>query len=217
MKTLPLFDTGAPQWGGEGRDPLDRHYTPEWATEELVKYMGARIHGAVWEPCCGADMIGRVLRAQTGINAYLGTDVDPEARSGFWERAAIDGIERWREAKKAPLDFLQWESLPSGITWIISNPPYTIAYSAHANGKATALDFVDKALSFGVGIAMLLRLTWLEPCKERIDFFRNTPPTDVLILRRVNFLNSDVKNMCTSAWVIWDPARRGQQTVRWAI
>lgn len=218
--TLDLFDLGPPQWDGDGRDPLDRYYTPEWATEELIKYLGSRLFGSVWEPCCGADMIGRAVREHGPVSHYLGTDVDPKATT-IEMRRNDDGVWEMENFDFSPVDFLN-DVHPGDLSltsldtydWIVSNPPYTIPYK---NGKATAADFVEQALMYRCRVAMLLRLTWLEPTLDREELFRENPPTDVLILRRVQYLNSGSQNMCTSAWVIWDPAREGQQTVRWAV
>lgn len=196
--TLDLFDLGPPQWDGDGRDPLDRYYTPESATEKLLKYMGSRISGIVWEPCCGADMIGRVVRRHPGVERVILTDVDPDS------------------AREEHHDFLANEHSADFYDWIVSNFPYSIPYG---NGTATATDFTRIALanSSDCGLAALYRLSWLEPCKEREDIFRDHPPTDVLILPRVHYINAPGSNNMTSAWVIWDPAREGQQTVRWAV
>lgn len=209
MKTLPLFDTGPVQWDGDGRDPLDRYYTPESATEELLKYMGARISGVVWEPCCGADMIGRVVRKHPGIKRVVLTDVDPDsAREAHFDFIGPYWVNDFQGLPGSP----EWASVD--FDWILSNFPYSIPYD---NGTATATDFTRRALEMDCGLAALYRLSWLEPCKEREDIFRDYPPTDVLILPRVHYINAPGSNNMTSAWVIWDPAKRGEQTVRWAV
>jgi hypothetical protein len=196
MKTLPLFDIGTPQWDGDGRDPLDRYYTPESATQALLDYMGERISGVVWEPCCGQDWIGRVVRKHPGVERVILTDVDPDS------------------AREEHCDFLQC-IFPTEDDWIVTNWPYSIPYNG---GTATASDFTRIALKqHDRGLAALYRLSWLEPCKEREDIFREHPPTDVLMLPRVHYINAPGSNNMTSAWVIWDPARAGQQTVRWAV
>ena len=203
-----LFDIGTPQWDGDGRDPLDRYYTPESATQALLDYMGPRIYGVVWEPCCGQDWIGRVVRKHPGVERVILTDVDPDS------------------AREEEFDFLSSEAVFDFQDWIVTNPPYVIPH--WRNGTATASDFVREALAYQkdraqasamtpCGVAMLLRLSWLEPCKEREDIFREHPPTDVLILPRVHYINAPGSNNMTSAWVIWDPTRQGQQTVRWAL
>jgi hypothetical protein len=195
MIQRPLFDVGPPTWDGEGRDPLDRYYTPEWATQALLAYMGDRISGVVWEPCCGADMIGRVVRRHPGVKRVILSDVDPMS------------------AMEEEFDFLSDEAVFDFQDWIVTNPPYVIPY----NGRtATASDFVRRALQYNCGgVAMLLRLSWLEPCQEREDIFRKSPPTDVLILPRVQFIHAPGSNNMTSAWVIWDHARKGETTMRW--
>jgi hypothetical protein len=140
------------------------------------------------------------------VTDVLRSDVDPDA------------------ACNVRLDFLSGNP-PRDFDWLITNPPYVIPYNG---GTATASDFARKALEYQAdrsshspecpcGVAMLLRLSWLEPCQEREDIFRKSPPTDVLILPRVQFIHAPGSNNMTSAWVVWDPARKGQQTVRWAV
>jgi len=219
MRTIDLFEPDDPYWDGKRRDPLDRYYTPEHATEELVRYMGGRIHGDIWEPCCGADMIGRVLRRECdGITSYLGTDVDKNAKTGLWVRRRSG---EWQQTE-GPFqhDFIGVDNLNDPFDCMITNTPYLIPYPAFANGKADAADFVRRALRYQERndclIAMLLRLTWLEPADNRDEIFRLHPPSDVLILKRVHYLNSRHQNMATSCWVVWDPSKQGQ-TVRWAL
>lgn len=169
------------------RDHLDRYYTPEWATQALVDYMGERLAGCVWDPCCGQDLGGRVIRKAPHVTAYAGTDIDPDACAN-------------------PVDFFGRVFVFNG--WVVTNPPYRV-------GDKTATDFVRHALNGSASVAMLLRLTWLEPCRDRVDILTNNPPTDVLILPRVHYIGAPASNNCMSCWVIWDRNHAGSR-VSWA-
>lgn len=202
---LALFDMEEPPHSEE-RDELDRYYTPEWATQALVDYLGDRLKFGVWDPCCGKDWGGRVLRSAPFVDSYLGTDIDPDATS-----LTFAGNELPQSLSK-PIDFL---STPVGRCgsyvpdWTITNPPYRM-------GDLTATDFVRHALAGRSSVAMLLRLTWLEPCADRVGILTEDPPTDVLILPRVNFIGAPGSNPCTSAWVIWDRSHYSKGTrVHW--
>ena len=223
MSNLALFDLEEPE-PTEGRDPLDRYYTPEWATQALVDYLGYRLTGSVWDPCCGKDWGGRVIRKSPHVEGYLGTDIDPDAVGGGWSSLAWPNKTRESEGGLIPSkdpepfgDFLKsfnrdpkvWIGAIGGHDkdgctdgfgspdWIVTNPPYK-------TGSHTATDFVRHALNLGLSVAMLLRLTWLEPCADRVDILTEDPPTDVLILPRVNFIGAPGSNPCTSAWLVWD-------------
>ena len=204
MSNLALFDLEEPDHI-EGRDPLDRYYTPEWATQALVDYLGERLVGDVWDPCCGKDWGGRVFRKAAGVNTYLGTDIDPAAVKGWW----IKGV---RDELTGCHDFLHshsiWGFLLSG--WIITNPPYRV-------GNLTAADFVRRALhSGGRSVAMLLTLRWLEACEDRADLLIDNPPTDILIIGRVQFIGSGKGNTLPSVWFVWDENRQGEPTrIQW--
>jgi len=189
------------------RDPLDRYYTPVSATEPLLAYLGDRLAGKVHEPCCGADWIGRALRVHEPVTHYLGTDIDPDADSFHWSRG------RGRGTDMPARDFLVEEPF-AGVDWYVSNPPFVIKVDGRT---VMASDFVKKMLSTGASVAMLLRLTMLEPCKDRAQILFDDPPTDLLILPRVHYINAKNQNNCTSAWFIWDRERgeKGRTLTTW--
>lgn len=205
------------------RDPLDRYYTPTWAAQELVKYLGDRLHGPVWEPACGGDTLGSVLRSAPGVNGYFGTDIDPDSLRFFGSRRGGCGFrfsEGWEiERIKGDgyiLDFLRdeafWEVLEYCRT-IATNPPY-------ATDDATATDFVKRALFYqdaiGCRVAMLMRIGWAEPCKDRRELLLNRPPSDMLILPRVHYIGGGKNNNQTSAWFIWERGYTGQTRLAWS-
>lgn len=65
------------------------------------------------------------------------------------------------------------------------------------------------------GLALLLRLSWLEPTEARADFLRQYPPARVHVLPRHDFKGRGSTDSVTSAWMVWDEneARRGGVTV----
>lgn len=201
--TMTLFDLEEPPETG-GRDPLDRYYTPEWATQALVDYLGSRFKGMIWDPCCGKDWGGRVMRAGKHVEGYYGTDIDPDATCGYG-RPGTEALELFAER----FGFMDWH-LAEHVDWIATNPPYRA-------GDLVASDFVRHALRYcgDTSVAMLLRLTWLEPCGDRVDILTDDPPTDVLILPRVNFIGAPGSNPCTSVWVIWDRCKKQPTRTAW--
>lgn len=179
---------GASDVTAEGRDPLDRYFTPAWATRPLIDYLGTRLQGLVLEPCAGAGHIVDVLRAHAEyVYRVLESDIAP-SRPGMMTR-----------------DFLSTSVLPIP-DWIVSNPPYT-------TDQCNAADIVAHALDLCPRVAMLLRLGWVEPTKGQVGevgrwelFFRDRPPTDMIVLPRVNYIGAPNQNNQTSVWVIWDHA-----------
>lgn len=176
---------GAPDVGG-ARDEHDRYYTPPWCTRALMHYLGERLVGPIWEPAAGQCHIVDVLR--DAGHRVIATDITPH------------------ESLDQTGDFLTRGSgefaRVEAVEWIVTNPPYVC-------DSGTATDFVRTALDLlhfhGVrGVAMLMRLSWLEPCAERWDIFDEYPPTDYVVLPRVNYIGAPSANNQTSVWYVWD-------------
>lgn len=177
---------GAPDVGGE-RDESDRYYTPPWATRALLHHMGDRLRGDVWEPCAGQGHIADVLESHPSVNDVLRTDIIPSPGHDV-------------SARGVGLDFVDPEE-PHRYWpgWVVTNPPYRTARGDHAT------DFVDMALRVaGRGVAMLLRVGWIEPCDDRAVLFMEDPPTDYVVLPRVNYIGAPSSNNQTSVWFVWD-------------
>ena len=77
--------------------------------------------------------------------------------------------------------------------WIISNPPF----------KA-ALEIVQRALDMDVNVAMLLRISFLEPTKQREKFLLKRPPSGIIYLPRYSFTGNGKSDMSTVAWMLWN-------------
>lgn len=76
--------------------------------------------------------------------------------------------------------------------WIITNPPFNKAFS-----------ILTMALSRCENVAMILRLSFLEPTKTRGIFLSITPPSGLIILPRMSFTEDGKTDSVTCAWMIW--------------
>ena len=154
-----------------------------------MRFLGSTLGGLIWEPCAGQCHIVDVLR-EAG-HSVLATDITPHE--------SLDGVHNFLDMVPNPIN---WTPTGSRFVdqphWIITNPPYSTEL-------CTATDIIRHALTeFPLShVAMLVRLAWLEPCDERADILLNDPPTDVLVLPRVNYIGAPSSNNQTSVWVIW--------------
>ena len=159
------------------RDALDRSYTPHWCTEGLLEHV--HVSGRILEPCAGKGGIASPL-------ARHGLDV-------MWQDIDKDGNALVIQ------DFMAPDHQATGYDWIISNVPYQTE-------DYTAADFVRKALTLAPKVAMLLRISWLEPCADRIDILEGNPPSLIIYLPRPSFNGpgrSNGTDTCTSVWAVW--------------
>jgi hypothetical protein len=160
---------------------LDNFFTPPWATRALIQRVIGDNWGAssVWEPACGEGHIAEVLREYFG--RVEATDIHDY---GYGEGG---------------IDFLTWEPGFALADWIITNPPF--------GDKAEA--FVLRALKLAtVGVAMFVRLQWLEGIGRYRRIFRDHPPTLIAFFtERVNLCKGrwDPNGSTATAyiWLIW--------------
>ncbi len=80
-----------------------------------------------------------------------------------------------------------------GHDWIVSNPPFNQAPAIVANAVRHAR----------VGVAMLLRLSFLEPCDNRARWLESHPPDRLLILPRISFTGDGNTDSVTCGWMVW--------------
>lgn len=167
------------------RRPHDFYPTPAWATEILVS-RGITIHRehTILEPCHGKGAITNVLQ-QHGIKKVITNDIALSSGTDYKLDARYPG--NWNyfhmEVGKLPI-----------TDWVITNPPFT-----------DAIDIVKQSYhSANIGIAMLLRLSFLEPVNSRIEFLDNFPPTKLLILPRISFTGNGKTDSVTCGWLIWE-------------
>lgn len=153
----------------------DFYPTPEGATNELLARVD--IGGHVFEPCVGAGDIQRALAAESRVHLIDTNDLD---RKHVAKTHADATDKRW------------WNTLPQ-YDWIVTNPPFSVAHKILPLACEHARD----------GVAMLLRLTYLEPCEGRALWLSINPPHRLIVLPRISFTGDGATDSVTCAWFVW--------------
>jgi len=161
------------------RSHTDRYVTQAAQLKLLVASL--EITGSVLDPCGGSsDVVSQLLPALTQCEV-LCNDIDvnvPASSHGDAYRAEF------------------WDSIADPPDWIIGSPPYAAAARIvrHAIGAAK------------VGVAFKLRLSFLEPCADRIDLLQNCPPSSMLVLPRTTYskqICGSSRDWMCEAWFVW--------------
>lgn len=168
----------------EPDDSLDYFPTPPWATRALVEHVLPLLNvetahpQSFWEPACGEGHISGVLAEYA--DTVFASDVFDYGVPG-----------------QTVSDFLKAEG--EEADWIITNPPF---------GEVTE-QFVLKALPIArVGVAMFVRLQWLETVGRYETVFRDNPPTLIAFFaERVNLCKGrwdpDGSTATAYIWLVW--------------
>lgn len=191
-KVLPSGNRAVMASRQEPSDSLDFFPTPPWATRALIEHVLPKIGAArdicqrsVWEPACGEGHIAEVLAEYFG--SVIATDIHDY---GYSSRL---------------VDFLQSDD-EICADWIVTNPPF---------GDKTET-FVLKALSRArYGVAMFVRLQWLETVGRYERIFRDRPPTQVaFFVERVPLCkgrwNPEGDTATAYIWLVWNKHQRPQ-------
>lgn len=168
----------------EADDSLDFFPTPLWATRALCEYVigdGQILKNyTAWDPACGEGHMSRAL-------AEYFEDVDSSDIFPYGYGKVADFL--WPHAQA-----LQ----KSKSDWIITNPPFRMAeqFIKKANHRAT------------VGVAMLVRVAFLESVGRYHGIFLHTPPSIIAqFSERVPMFKGrlDAKGSTATAycWLVW--------------
>lgn len=141
------------------RHLLDFYETPPWMCLVILKYI-VEISGTIGEICNGHGAMSIILK-MAGFPVWT-NDVDIQKPADYH----IDAT--------APLFVSE---LPA-CDWIITNPPY---------GNKSAPIVQNAYDHAGRGIVMLLPENFIQGCEDRIEFFRQHPPTAIYDLPRYCF------------------------------
>jgi hypothetical protein len=164
----------------EPHDSLDFFPTPPWSTRALCE----RLHrsGALntcWEPACGAGHMAQPLKEY--FKHVYATDIHD------YGYGALDDFLLPRPGGHQRFDF------------IITNPPFRLAH-----------EFAENALRFALaGVALLVRIQFLEGQERYRSLFSRCPPTWILqFTERVTMLKGRLHNDSTSTataycWLVW--------------
>lgn len=160
--------------------------------EALVKRLleNVDIRGVVLEPCAGDGRMAAALRATTG-RAVVTCDVDP----AHYPDHVLDmtRVENWRRFSP---------------DWVVTNPPFSAAPQILPLAMERAR----------VGVAFLLRLTYLEPAGNRADWLQDQADhmTRLIVFGqpRPAFRQGEINpktgklyttDNATTAWMVWQP------------
>jgi hypothetical protein len=163
----------------------DFYPTPEWATKELMRVVPAQ--GRILECCAGEGDIAKVLNQQHGVDVFS-NDIDSHA-------PCLDHFDATIKTN--------WERWAGWADWVVTNPPFN-----------QAAQIVPLAYEHArVGIAMLLRLSYLEPVEDRGAWLNEHPPTKLIVLPRISFTGNGKTDSVTCASMIWKKNGMGQQII----
>ena len=185
----------------EAADSLDFFPTPPWATRALCDWLGNRLafQRSVWEPASGEGHMSDVLMEYFAFGKA--SDVHDYNRNA--EIGSFVG--------QGP-DVIQWDGVRPP-DWIITNPPFNLA-----------LEFAERAIrEVHIGVALLVRLAWLEGGSRYARLFKQTPPWKVaLFSERVPMTKGRWDPMASTAtaycWVCWNRrafVAEGQTYFQW--
>lgn len=176
---------------------LDYFPTPPWATRALMERVLPQLpdvdfgisEQSCWEPACGEGHIAEVL-------------------SEYFRQVIPSDVHNYGYHKTCDtLDFLATNyPPPPDRDWIITNPPF------EEKGEQFVLRALDLA---NVGVAMFVRLQWLETTGRYERIFKDRPPTLIAFFaERVNLCKDrwDPEGTTATAyiWLVWIKDRSPQ-------
>jgi hypothetical protein len=176
------------------RHKLDAYYTAEKLTQALVHNVLAQYitpNTTFLEPCNGLGAISSVIDDyvfSTYPYCEFGDivecwDIDPELMDGHNDKICDSSLEE------------SWYGVM--VDWVVSNPPYT---------QPECQQIIEHSFNHvRCGIAMLLRLSYDEPCAGRAEFLQNTLMSHQIIFNPRPQFRTDTKGTdnVTSCWFVW--------------
>ena len=171
----------------------DFYPTPAALTAVLLDLV-SEIDGTAVEPCAGDGAMATALRRSGRLTGIKTNDI----LAGHGCTTTSDARNPAAAVWQAPAD------------WVITNPPFTWAGGILANAWAHA----------GRGVAMLLRLTFLEPTVARAQLLQQLAPylSDVIVFGqpRPSFTDDRRTDSVTTAWLVWQKGWNKGARVRFA-
>lgn len=155
------------------------------------------IAGAVAEPCCGDGAMARPLTGSRLIDSVTTNDIHPVWQADYHGDATSASAAIWTTG---------------AFDWVVTNPPYR-----------QAIQIVQRAYSEArIGIAVLLRLTFLEPTQrdgrgEWLKAHQHELAYLIPLNPRPSFTNDGRKDSVTVAWFVWMKGYSGGTQVRFTM
>ena len=152
----------------------DFYPTPEWVTRKLLD--AVCVGGSVIEPCSGQGHMIRVLKEHPLVRKMTTNDVDPSMSADLHLDARNPELYKRKQ-----------------FTWLVTNPPFSQAF-----------EILRTAHQFVPNIAMLCRLSFLEPTLKRGEWFSEHPLSQLIVLPRCSFTGDKKTDSVTCAWMVWE-------------
>lgn len=184
-------------------DSLDFFPTPPWGTRALCVHVLPRLEGAAlpgatlsgltaWDPACGRGDMTRPLGEY--FAQVWGTDIfDYGIGAGRYDFRAARGL-----GGGVSFGPDQDDQAFGPIDWIVTNPPFNRGATFARHGLALAR----------VGVALLVRLAFLEGIGRYKGLFRDNPPAIVAqFVERIPMFKGCLDPVGSSAtayaWIVW--------------
>lgn len=85
----------------------------------------------------------------------------------------------------------------------ITNPPFNLAH-----------EIIPLAYEYSpLGVAMLLRLSYLEPCHNRASWLQDHPISKLISVPRISFTGDGNTDQVSTAWFVWDKRLQKQEII----
>ena len=165
------------------RNKFDQYMTPPALVQKLQALVN--IYGSVFEPCCGDGAISQ----QFLNHRVLTNDIDSAMPAKLHRDASYPRL--WQDT------FPHVYHYPD---WVVTNPPFNRAHEILRFAWAYSTQ----------GVAMLLRLSFFEPVKNRCEILNTLRPffNDLIIFSqpRPSFSKDGRTDSSTVAWFVWRKA-----------
>jgi len=164
------------------RREFDTYFTPPWQVDALCHFVPS-ISGVIWEPCAGdLSLVTQLLIAAPKVELVVTNDLNPECQTDYHEDAT--GRHAWEHMREA-----QGQS----PDWVVTNPPFK-----------QALPILKLALEFAqVGVALLSRISFVEPTRVRGPWFIDHPHDQRIVLERWSYTGDGRSDAATTEWLIY--------------
>lgn len=163
------------------RHNLDQYETADWQVDALVDHL-PELSGSIWCPTVGDGALARqLLLRRPDLTLTLTNDLDPALIADCHLDATK--LESWSEFGK----------VTTRPDWVVENPPFNVAIDVlkHAYVRARR------------GVALLLRITFTEPTRDRSLWLANHPIDLQVTLERYSFTGNGKSDNVTAAWFVW--------------
>lgn len=184
------------------RRELDKYFTAKVITTSFLKRylpipqnpsaLFQRKTGLICEPCSGDGGMAQAIKEHFPWATVITNDIRPEPN--VVTNTALDAtLPSTYVAMHEAAGGQPWCASP--IQWVITNPPFD-----------QALDILKASYdSVEVGVAMLLRLSFLEPTIKRAEWLMTHKPAAMHVLGspRPSYTSNGRNDSITTAWMVW--------------